>query len=261
VLQQLVSSKANTTDWKVGLLKQGRNTSKGLVAISADTPANKIPRTVASLERIGNEFRRTSLRQLSGTPNLYPAQQGWVQVIKGESKPVNAGRKLARGALAGLVLGCGAGLIADRRSGRVFSLRRIRQQLPYPLWGRLPFGFSDGTAHSVAVDQLAAFLKADLSWQVLSIATPHPQLPALVETLRERCPGLDVVAGPVLLREGFNPGAAVKPVGCLLLVQSGFNSEAALEQAHGLLEELPGVAEVALVLSGCTPPPELVHNG
>ena len=260
LLQQLVSKTANATDWSVAPLKQGKETSAALVAISADTDPDDAPSTLVSLERIAQEFRQLSSEQLRGTANLSAAQPGWLQVILGKPTPPKRSLSLALGALAGLVLGCGGSLIADRRSGRVFSLLRLRQLLPYPLWGRLPVGFPEGAASGVALDQLGAFLKPELRWQVMSIANPHPQLVAVVEALHQRHPNLDVAPGPVLLREAFNPGAGSKTVGCLLLVESGFNSEAALAQAYGLLEQLPMVAEVALVLSGGTPPPELLHT-
>lgn len=47
------------------------------------------------------------------------------------------GRNLALGLLAGLVLGSGAALVVDRRSGLVFASDELRQLLPYPLLARL----------------------------------------------------------------------------------------------------------------------------
>ena len=49
-------------------------------------------------------------------------------------------RNLALGLLAGLVLGSGGALIADRRSGRVFSGDELQAALPYPLLAQLPAG-------------------------------------------------------------------------------------------------------------------------
>ena len=46
-------------------------------------------------------------------------------------------RNLALGLLAGLVLGTGGALIAERRSGRVFASDELRQLLPYPLLANL----------------------------------------------------------------------------------------------------------------------------
>jgi len=47
------------------------------------------------------------------------------------------GRNLALGLLAGLVLGSGAALVAERRSGLVFSLDELRQQMACPLLAQL----------------------------------------------------------------------------------------------------------------------------
>jgi hypothetical protein len=44
---------------------------------------------------------------------------------------------MALGLLAGLVAGCGAALVVDRRSGRVFSQEELQQLLPGPLLAHL----------------------------------------------------------------------------------------------------------------------------
>ncbi len=66
--------------------------------------------------------RRTDPWELISTPTLL-------------DKPVapRKVRNLALGLLAGLVLGSGAALVVDRRSGRVFSREELQQLLPYPL--------------------------------------------------------------------------------------------------------------------------------
>jgi hypothetical protein len=55
-------------------------------------------------------------------------------------KPVSPkkGRNLALGLLAGLVLGSGAALVAERRSGRVFALDELKAALPGELLAELP---------------------------------------------------------------------------------------------------------------------------
>ena len=54
--------------------------------------------------------------------------------------PVSPRRKrtIAFGLLGGLVLGSGAALFSDRRSGRVFSSEELSRELPCPLLERLP---------------------------------------------------------------------------------------------------------------------------
>jgi uncharacterized protein involved in exopolysaccharide biosynthesis len=62
------------------------------------------------------------------------------------------GRVLALGLLAGLVAGCGAALVMDRRSGLVFSCDELQAALPYPLLAQLP---SEGEAWPTTLQLLA----------------------------------------------------------------------------------------------------------
>jgi hypothetical protein len=258
LLEQLASKQLTESQWSVNPLKQGRDVSESLIAVSASVPASQLATTTTSLERLGREFEQRSTEELKGSPGLSTPQKQWTQVLVGTINPSKRSRTLALGGLAGLVIGCGAGLVADRRYGRIYSLQRLRQLLPYPVWGTLPTAFPDAPYSGVAVAQLSALLDPTLSWRVLSIATPHPLLNALVSTLQQARPSVDVASGPTLLREAFaQEPSGTTAVGCLLLVQSGFNSEEALAQAHGLLKQLPGIMQVALVVCECTPPPEL----
>jgi hypothetical protein len=73
------------------------------------------------------QARATSPWELISTPTLL-------------DRPVSPrkGRTLALGLLAGLVLGSGAALVVDRRSGLVFSREELQAALPYPLLAQLP---------------------------------------------------------------------------------------------------------------------------
>ncbi|MFS6826485.1 hypothetical protein [Cyanobium sp. ATX-6F1] len=84
--------------------------------------------------------RRTNPWELISTPTLL-------------DKPVapKKGRNLALGLLAGLVLGSGAALVVDRRSGRVFSRDELLQQLPYPLLAELDAHSSSGWDSSLSL--------------------------------------------------------------------------------------------------------------
>jgi hypothetical protein len=257
MLEQLASQQLTESQWSVNPLKQGRDVSESLIAVSASVPTSQLATTKTSLERLGREFEQRSTEELKGSPGLSTPQKQWTQVLVGTVNSSKRSRTLALGGVAGLVIGCGAGLLADRRCGRIYSLQRLRQLLPYPVWGTLPTGFPDAPYSGVAVAQLAALLDPTLSWRVLSIATMHPQLVALVSSLQQACPSVEVASGPTLLREAFTQDPSCTAVGCLLLVQSGLNSEEALSQAHGLLKQLPGVVQAALVVCECTPPPEL----
>lgn len=63
-------------------------------------------------------------------------------------------RIVALGLLAGLVVGCGAALLADRRTGLVYSEDELKSLMPCPLIKHLPA--SNGSAWTNAADLLAA---------------------------------------------------------------------------------------------------------
>lgn len=113
-----------------------------LLRISArdETTLNKLEdeRRAVALEKA----RSTAPWELISTPTLL-------------DRPV-APRKttnLALGLLAGLVLGSGSAIIADRRSGRVYSRRELLRLLPYPLLVELDPSQPD--SWSIPLDLLA----------------------------------------------------------------------------------------------------------
>lgn len=65
-----------------------------------------------------------------------------------DDRPVSPrpARNLALGLLAGLLAGSGAALIAERRTGLVFSLEELQTFLPYPLLAELPSNPEDWSA-------------------------------------------------------------------------------------------------------------------
>ena len=73
------------------------------------------------------QARQTAPWELISTPTLL-------------DNPVAPRKKriVALGLLGGLVIGCGAALIRDRRSGLVFSEEELKALLPWPLLDRLP---------------------------------------------------------------------------------------------------------------------------
>jgi len=88
----------------------------------------------ATLDSLENTLLSLQLEQARAT-------QPW-ELISTPSvleRPVSPkpARNLALGLLAGLVLGSGGALVADRRSGQVFALDELRQLLPYPLLATL----------------------------------------------------------------------------------------------------------------------------
>jgi uncharacterized protein involved in exopolysaccharide biosynthesis len=130
------------------------------------------------------------------------------------------GRVLALGLLAGLVAGCGAALVVDRRSGRVFADDELQSLLPGTLLARL-----DGSS--------APTLKADLtllSQGVLAgsqqlalipvgLSPQEPRLKQLQAILSQQLPAAQIHCSTDLLAAGrcdhqllvTAPGAATRP--------------------------------------------------
>jgi len=105
-----------------GVLIQYRELLRTAARDEATLTKLEAERQVLALE----QARKTDPWELISTPTLL-------------DKPVSPrkGRTLALGLLAGLVLGSGAALVADRRSGRVFSSDELSRDLPGPLLERL----------------------------------------------------------------------------------------------------------------------------
>jgi uncharacterized protein involved in exopolysaccharide biosynthesis len=144
-------------------------------------------RTLAELE---NQLQLTQLEQakqsdpweLISTPTLL-------------DKPVapRKGRILALGLLAGLVLGSGAALVADRRSGRVYSEDELLQLLPGPLLAQLNPGDPDALAGRLALlarGSLAGSHRVALI--PVGLAADAPVLAQLLEQLRQAMPHTDL---------------------------------------------------------------------
>ena len=111
----------------------------------------KAKRDIATLNRLESalmslqleQARQTDPWELISTPTL-------------RDKPVapRKSRIVAFGLLAGLVAGCGAALLVDRRTGLVYSEEELKSLLPCPLIKHLPA--MSGSAWTDAADLLAA---------------------------------------------------------------------------------------------------------
>jgi len=105
-------------------------------------------------------------------------------------------RNLALGLLAGLVLGSGGALVADRRSGLVFAADELRQQLPYPLLASLEDGqpISWGTSlQLLAQGPLAGAVQV-----ALVPAGAQPQASAVAQQLQAALQAADPAAQVLL---------------------------------------------------------------
>jgi len=130
------------------------------------------------------------------------------------------GRVLALGLLAGLVAGCGAALVVDRRSGRVFAEDELQSLIPGPLLARL-----DGSSVATLKADLALLSQGVLagSQQLALIPLglpPHePKLQQLQAILSQKLPGAQLHCDTDLLAAGrcdhqlvvTAPGAATRP--------------------------------------------------
>ena len=160
------------------------------VAARDEATLNKLEdeRRVLALE----QARKPDPWQLISTPTLL-------------DKPVSPskGRNLALGLLAGLVLGSGAALVAERRSGRVFAREELEAALPGPLLARLDPAAPDSWAPTLAL--LASGPLAGTSTVALIPVDGQgePELAeALQRALQQATPGAQVLCTSDLVKAG-----------------------------------------------------------
>ena len=177
------------------------------VAARDEATLNKLEdeRRVLALE----QARKPDPWQLISTPTLL-------------DKPVSPskGRNLALGLLAGLVLGSGAALVAERRSGRVFATDELQAALPGPLLARLDPAAPESWAATMAL--LASGPLAGSSTVALIPVDDQgePELAeALQRALQQATPGAQVLCTSDLVAAGTcqaqllvaRPGAITRP--------------------------------------------------
>ena len=236
--------------------------SKSQLELIVEAGSGKLDVVDARIEKIKDRYASNRIRDAKGLLSDAKAGEGWIFIKSGpEIKPSSKSfRSLALGFLGGLVAGSGAALIADRRSNRVFSRSKLLGQLGYPLWLALPtLPWSDQVAGPL-VGQLAARLDRSLDWRVLSIAREHEAVGPLAQALiSQNEPELSCKAVAPLLNSIIRLGSNSRPIGLLVVVESGFNSSQALEDARLLLSQLSCVQSIGVVLAGVPLPSELTE--
>jgi hypothetical protein len=129
------------------------------------------------------------------------------------------GRVLALGLLAGLVTGCGAALVVDLRSGRVFADNELQSLIPGPLLARL-----DGSSAATLQADLALLSQGVLAGSqqlaLIPVGLPpqEPRLQQLQAILSQQLPAAQLHCGTDLLAAGrcdhqlvvTAPGAATR---------------------------------------------------
>ena len=137
-------------------------------------------------------------------------------------KPVapRKGRILALGLLAGLVLGSGAALVVDRRSGRVFAEDEMQQLLPGPLLAHLAAGDPQALA-----GQLTLLARGSLAGShrvaliPVGLAADSPAVQELLDQLRQTMPHTELLCSSDLVAASScdhqllitSPGAPTRP--------------------------------------------------
>jgi uncharacterized protein involved in exopolysaccharide biosynthesis len=117
-------------------------------------------------------------------------------------KPVapRKGRILALGLLAGLVLGSGAALVVDRRSGRVFAEDELQQLLPGPLLAHVALGDPQALA-----GQLTLLARGSLAGShrvaliPVGLTADSPGVQELLDQLRQTMPHTELLCSADLV--------------------------------------------------------------
>jgi hypothetical protein len=125
------------------------------------------------------QARQTLPWELISTPTMLPS-------------PVapRRGRTLALGLLAGLVLGGGAALVVDRRSGVVYATDELESEIPAPLLAELTGDAND----NLSDDNLALLAQGPLAGATnlglipLGLAASEPALQHLHQSLQQLLP-------------------------------------------------------------------------
>lgn len=160
------------------------------VAARDEATLNKLEdeRRVLALE----QARKPDPWQLISTPTLL-------------DKPVSPskGRNLALGLLAGLVLGSGAALVAERRSGRVFATDELQAALPGPMLARLDPAVPESWAATLALLASGPLAGSSTVALIPVVGQGEPELAeALQQALQQATPGAQVLCTSDLVAAG-----------------------------------------------------------
>lgn len=238
-LDRTPGAKQQRNLFEIGESKDKRLKSDQLLFVRATVPSAETASYRALLEDLKSQIVAAATKDLGAA--AVPAAKSFVSILPEQVVPSSRARHIALGGLAGCVFGAAAALLADRRSNRVFSCALIEQLLGFPLLAGLSPLPWQGLAAQAALGQLRELLDPQLHWKVMSIAADHPCVEPIAEAI-------ELEAAPPLLEHVLHAFPSTHPGGVLLVVQSGFNSQLALEEARRLLLQLPGLERVALVM-------------
>lgn len=209
------------------------------------------------LKSIENLYRQEVLERSQRFVYVVSPSKFWTQVRQEPIQDPQKIRFLLLGGIGGFMAGCIAALIADRHRNRVYSLSQLLGVLGYPLVAKLPPWPWDLPGARSEIAQLAMQMDPALPWFVFSIGREHPVIVHLVDALHGLACGVDLQNVRPLLIAPVMPPDPLRPVGVLVVVERGFNSLAALQEARRVLASLSFVQVVGVVLIGEPLPPEL----
>ena len=240
--------------------EKGKEKSSNQFVLNVTGPSNLAPQVSAALAQIKQKMTLATANSAKADGYSPTFGNDWIRIVEpiklDSTAPIFG--LLALGLLGGLVLGAGSGLTADWRTNRVYSKAQLLRRLGYPLNLGLPSCPWTSPAAQVLLGQLATQLDQSLSWQVLSIAHQHEAVVPLTQLLQQQagsgfqCRSADPLLSSVLR---FEPRG--KPTGLLLVVEAGFNSARALEEARLLISQMSNLHAVGVVLIGVPLPEEL----
>ena len=238
----------------------GRKKSPNHLLLSVTGPSNMAPQISAALTKIQKDMTLQMATNAQGNGFVPSFGADWIRVEKPSPviEQTSYSRSWPLGLMGGLVVGTFTAMIADRRSNRVYSKVELLRRLGYPLRLGLPAGPWTSSAVQVLVGQLATQLDRSFSWKVLSIARQNDAVAPLTKLLQQQgsadlhCDSAEPLLAAVLRMESSD-----RPTGLLLVVQSGFNSARALEEARLLISQMSTVQSVGIVLIGAPLPEEL----
>ena len=230
-------------------------TAPASLSSKLESAATTIQNKFSSL--VLNDARRLGIDTMPGENWLH--SDGPI-LIKASAPALN-NRKIVFGFMVGLVLGAGSGLIFDLRSSLIYSQQELLRRLGYPLRLVLPADSWTSPVVQVWVAQFASQLESGLSWRVLSIAHQHDAVAPLTQLLQENANlNTKFKTEEPLLSAVFPSDFCDTPTGILLVVQAGFNSSRALEEAHLQISQMSGLKAVGVVLIGASLPLEFTRS-
>ena len=241
--------------------KKGKEKSPNQLVLRIVGPSNLASKILDELTLIQKALTLESTNRATAVGIKPFFGPDWIRVEKPSEfseESLSPSRSFALGLLGGLVLGAGSALVADRRSNRVFSQAELLRCLGHPLRLGLPTVPWTSPAVPVLVGQLATQLDQTLSWRVLSIARQHEAVAPLTQLLQQQggvdlqCESADPLLSAVLRIEPRD-----QPTGLLVVLEPGFNSARAVEEARLFISQMSNVQSVGVVLIGTPLPEEL----